>query len=93
MKNIKAIVEERLNTTVSSVKPIGNGNTASCYITEISDSPFKIIIKTSKHYELTYEEKKMNDFLSKKVHFKIPKTYFLAEKDGVSYLAMEYGIK
>lgn len=90
MKNIKAIVEERLNTTVSSVKPIGNGNTASCYITEISDSPFKIIIKTSKHYELTYEEKKMNDFLSKKVHFKIPKTYFLAEKDGVSYLAMEY---
>ncbi|MBR5303885.1 MAG: fructosamine kinase family protein [Candidatus Gastranaerophilales bacterium] len=90
MNNIKVIVEEQLNTTVTSVKPIGNGNTASCYCVDISNSPFKLIIKTSKHYELTCEEKKMNDFLRQRVNFKIPKTYFIAEKDGVSYLAMEY---
>ena len=90
MNNIKVIVEEQLNTTVTSVKPIGNGNTASCYCVDISNSPFKLIIKTSKHYELTCEEKKMNDFLRQKVNFKIPETYFLTEKDSVSYLAMEY---
>ncbi len=90
MNNIKLIVEEHLNTTVISVKPVGNGNTASCFCVEITESPFKLIIKTSKHRELTYEEMKMNDFLSQNVNFKVPKNYFLAEKDNVSYLAMEY---
>lgn len=90
MNNIKAIVEEQLNTTVININPVGNGNTASCYCVEITDSPFKLIIKTSKHYELTCEEKEMNDFLRQKVNFKIPETYFLTEKYGISYLAMEH---
>lgn len=90
MNNIKAIVEEQLNTTVININPVGNGNTASCYCVDTNDSPYKLLIKTSKHYKLTYEEKKMNDFLRQRVNFKIPKTYFIAEKDGISYLAMEY---
>ena len=90
MNNIKAIVEEQLNTTVININPVGNGNTASCYCVEITDSPFKLIIKTSKHYKLTCEEKEMNDFLRQKVNFKIPETYFLTEKYSISYLAMEH---
>ena len=90
MKNIKSIVEEQLKTTVISIIPVGNGNTASCYCVSISDYPFKLIIKTSKYFELTCEEKKMNDFIRERVSFKVPETYFIAEKDSVSYLAMEY---
>lgn len=90
MENIKSIVEEQLNTTVTNVVSIGNGATASCYCVEITDSPFKLVVKTSIHYELTCEEKKMNDFLRENVSFKIPKSYFLTEKNGVSYLGMEF---
>ena len=90
MENIKSIVESQFNTTVTKVFPVGNGNTASCYCVEITDSPFKLVVKTSTHYDLTCEEKKMNDFLRENVSFKIPETYFLIEKNGVSYLGMEF---
>lgn len=90
MENIKSIVESQLNTTVTKVVPVGNGNTASCYCVEITDSPFKLVVKTSTHYELTCEEKKMNDFLREKVNFKVPKSYFLTEKNGITYLGMEF---
>ncbi len=90
MDNIKSIVEKHLNTTVTNIVSAGNGNTASCYCVEITDSPFKLVVKTSTHYDLTCEEKKMNDFLRENVSFKIPETYFLIEKNGVSYLGMEF---
>ena len=90
MDNIKSIVEEQFNTTVTNIVSIGNGNTASCYCVEISDSPFKLVVKTSTHYELTCEEKKMNDFLRQKVNFRVPETYFLLEKNAITYLGMEY---
>lgn len=90
MENIKSIVESQFNTAVTKVFSVGNGNTASCYCVEITDSPFKLVVKTSTHYDLTCEEKKMNDFLRENVSFKIPETYFLIEKNGVSYLGMEF---
>ena len=90
MDNIKAIVEEQLHTTVTNISSVGSGATATCYCVEIADLPFKLIVKTSKHFELTCEEMKMNEFIRKNVSFKIPKTYFLAEKDSVTYLAMEF---
>ena len=90
MENIKTIVESQLNTTVINVFPVGNGHTASCYCVEITDSPFKLVVKTSTHHELTCEEKKMNDYLRENVNFKIPETYFLIEKNGISYLGMEF---
>ncbi len=90
MDKIKAIVEERLNTTVTNVSSIGNGATATCYCVDIVDSPFRLVIKTSRHFDLMCEEKNMNDFLRKSVNFRIPETYFLAEKDDISYLGMEF---
>ena len=90
MDNIKSIVESQLNTTVTMVVPVGNGNTASCYCVELIDAPYKLVVKTSIHYELTCEEKKMNDFLRGKVNFKVPESYFLTEKNGITYLGMEY---
>ena len=90
MNNIKTIVERELNTTVKNVCSVGNGHTASCYCAEISDFPFKLVIKTNSHYKLMSDEKFMNDFLRQKVNFKIPKTYFLVEENDVSYLGMEY---
>lgn len=90
MDKIKAIVEEQLNTTVTNISSVGNGATATCYCVQIIDSPFQLIVKTSKHYELMYEEKNMNEFLRKNVSFKTPETYFLTGKDDVSYLGMEF---
>ena len=90
MNNIKTIVERELNTTVKNVYSVGNGHTASCYCVDITDSPFKLVVKTCKHYELTCEEKKMNDFLREKVNFKIPETYFIAKKNNITYLCMEF---
>ena len=90
MKNIKTIVESQLNTTVINVVPVGNGHTASCYCVDIIDLPFKLVVKTSTHYELTCEEKNMNDYLRENVNFKIPKPYFLTTKNEISYLGMEF---
>ena len=90
MDKIKAIVEDKLNTTVINVSSVGNGATASCYCVEIADSPFRLIVKTSKHFELMCEEKHMNEFLREKVSFKIPETYFVINENSISYLGMEF---
>lgn len=90
MENIKAIVEKELKTTVKNVVSVGNGNTASCFCVEITDYPFKLVVKTSTHYELTLNEKNMNDFLRESVSFKIPETYFITIENGISYLGMEF---
>lgn len=90
MDNIKTIVEEQLNTTVTNISSVGNGATATCYCVETINSPFKLVVKTSTHYELTYEEMKTNDFLRQKVNFKVPESYFFTEKNGIAYLGMEF---
>lgn len=90
MDKIKAIVEEQLNTTVTNISSVGSGATATCYCVEIIDSPFRLVIKTSKRFELMCEEKNMNEYLRKNVSFKVPETYFITEKDNVSYLGMEF---
>ncbi len=90
METIKAIVEKQLNTTVTNVSSVGNGATASCYCVEIVDFPFRLIVKTSKHFELMCEEKSMNEYLRKNVSFKIPETYFITKENNVSYLGMEF---
>lgn len=90
MNNLQSIVENQLNTKVTNISSVGNGATATCYCVAIIDPPFKLVVKTSTHYELTLEEMKMNDFLRDKVNFKIPKTYFITEKNGISYLGLEF---
>lgn len=90
MDYLISIVENEMNTTVKNIYPIGNGATASCYYVEISDSPFKIVVKTSSHYELMLEEMKMNNFLRERVNFKIPESYFIVKNNEKSYLGMEY---
>ncbi len=87
---IKITVEREMKTKVKSVTAIGNGATASCYCAEITDPPFKLVIKRSLHHYLLLEEKQMTDFLRNKVNFTVPKTYFLATENGNSYLGMEF---
>ena len=80
MEYLISTVEKELNTKVKNVYPIGNGSTASCYAVEISNYPFKLVVKTSSHYELMLEEMKMNNFIRERVHFKIPETYLMASE-------------
>ncbi len=88
MDIIKKIVEQQLNTSVISVLPLGSGDTATAYIVETSKK--RLVVKTGNHKQLLIEERKMLDFLQEKVSFKIPKTYFLYENDGIVYLGMEF---
>lgn len=87
---IKQIVESQLNTTVNAVTRLGNGATATAYSVEISDEPYKIVVKTGIYTNLLCEEKKMLDFLSSKVNFKIPSTYFYVNDNKTGFLAMEF---
>ncbi len=90
MDYLMSIVEKEMNTKVKGVYPIGSGATASCYCVELFEYPFKIVVKTSPHYELMHEEMKMNNYIRERVHFKIPETYFIAKNNNMSYLGMEY---
>ena len=87
---IKQIVESQLNTTVITVTRLGNGATATAYSVDISDEPYKIVVKTGIYTELLYEEKKMLDFLSSKVNLKIPSTYFYVNDGENGFLGMEF---
>ncbi len=86
---IQKIVEKEMNTTVKSVTEIGSGATASAYLVKISDKPYKIVVKAGKYTDLLCEEKKMLDFLSSKVSYKIPDTYFYVNDGEVAFLGME----
>lgn len=87
---ILKIVEREMNTSVKTVTEIGNGATASAYLVEIIDKPYKIVVKTGKYISLLCEEKKMLDFLGEKVNFKIPCTYFYANEDKTGFLGTEF---
>lgn len=86
---IKQIVEKEMNTAIKSVTEIGNGATALCYCAEISNEPYKIVVKAGKYTDLLCQEKEMLDFLASKVSYKIPKTYFYANDGEFAFLGME----
>lgn len=87
---ITQIVEREMNIAVKSVTEIGKGATASAYLIEITDKPYKIVVKSGKYTDLLCEEKKMLDFLGEKVNFKIPCTYFYANEEKTGFLGMEF---
>ncbi len=90
METIKAIVEEQLNTTVKNVSKLGNGATATAFLVEICNEPYKVVVKTGKYTDLLFEEKKMLDFLASKVNYKIPETYFYKNVCDTGFLGMEF---
>lgn len=86
---ILQIVEKEMSTTVKSVAEIGSGATASAYLVDINDNPYKLVVKAGKYIDLLCEEKKMLDFLASKVSFKIPDTYFYVNDGEIAFLGME----
>lgn len=87
---IKDIVEAEMQTTVQSVSAIGNGATATAYQVEISTPPQKVVVKVGKYIDLLIKEKKSLDFLASRVHYKVPKTYFVTQNGDLAFLAMEH---
>lgn len=87
---ILKIVEREMNTSVKTFTEIGNGATASAYLVEIIDKPYKIVVKAGKYIDLLCEERKMLDFLGEKVNFKIPCTYFYANEGKTGFLGMDF---
>lgn len=86
---ILQIAEQEMNTTVKSVTEIGSGATASAYLIEINDNPYKLVVKAGKYTDLLCEEKEMLDFLASKVSFKIPDTYFYVNDGEFAFLGVE----
>lgn len=86
---IKNVVEHNMETTVERIYPIGNGASGCVYCVEIQSHPYKIAVKMSEHYDAIVREKEMLDYLSSRVSFKVPKTYFVTLENDVTYLAME----
>lgn len=91
MKNtIKSIVEKQLNTKVKSVRECGKGASGSVYKVKITNAPFVLAIKSSKFHENLIKEKNMLDYLSSRVSYRVPKTYFLCKENDMSLLAMDF---
>lgn len=87
---IKSVVEKQMNTTVSKIRAIGKGASGSVYLAKITTEPYEIAVKRSKFYDAICKEKDMLDFLSPKVSYKVPKTYFLHRENDTVYLGMDY---
>ena len=87
---IKSVVEKQMNTTVSKIRAVGKGASGSVYLVKITTEPYEIAVKTSKFYDAIRKEKDMLDFLSPKVSYKVPKTYFLHRENDTVYLGMDY---
>ena len=87
---IKPIVEKIMNTEVKRIRAIGKGASGSVYLTKISTEPFEIAVKTSKYYDAVCKERAMLDFLSPKVSYKVPKTYFIHRENDTVFLGMDY---
>ena len=91
LKNtIKSIVEKQLNTKVKSVRECGKGASGSVYKVKITNAPFVLAIKSSKFHENLIKEKNMLDYLSSRVSYRVPKTYFLCKENDMSFLAMDF---
>lgn len=87
---IISIVSANLNAKVNNLKPIGKGASGSGYLVEIDKEPYKLAVKVSKHTDLIEQEKDMLDYLRPRVCYKVPETYFIATKDGTTFLGMEF---
>lgn len=87
---IKPVVEKQLNTKVKSIRPVGKGASGSVYLVKITSEPYELAVKTSKFYDAIRKEKKMLDFLSPEVSYKVPKTYFCHQQNDTVFLGMEY---
>lgn len=91
MKNtIKSIVEKQLNTKVKSVRECGKGVSGSVYRVRISTEPYLLAVKHSKFYDNMAKEKDMLNFLSQRVSYKVPETYFLHKENDTAFLAMDF---
>lgn len=87
---IKSVVEKQMNTEVKQILAVGKGASGSVYLVKITTEPYEIAVKTSKFYDAISKEKKMLDFLSPKVSYKVPKTYFLHQENDTVFFGMEY---
>lgn len=87
---IKSVVENQMNTTVNKIRAVGRGASGSVCLVKITTEPYEIAVKTSKFYDAIRKEKDMLDFLSPKVSYKVPKTYFLHRENDTVYLGMDY---
>ena len=87
---IKSVVENKMNTTASKIRAVGKGASGSVYLVKITTEPYEIAVKTSKFYDAICKEKDMLDFLSPKVSYKVPKTYFIYRENDTVYLGMDY---
>lgn len=87
---IKSVVEKQMNTEVKQIRAVGKGASGSVYLIKITTEPYEIAVKMSKYYDAISKEKKMLDFLSPKVSYKVPKTYFLHQENDTVFFGMEY---
>ncbi len=87
---IKSIVEKQMNTKVKQIRAVGKGASGSVYLVKITTEPYEIAVKTSKFYDAICKERKMLDFLSSQVSYKVPKTYFLHQENNTVFLGMDY---
>ena len=87
---IKSVVEKQMNTEVKQIFAVGKGASGSVYLIKITTEPYEIAVKMSKYYDAISKEKDMLDFLSPKVSYKVPKTYFLHRENDTVYLGMDY---
>lgn len=87
---IKSVVENQMNTKVRQIRAVGKGASGSVYLVKITTEPYEIAVKTSKFYDAICKEKDMLDFLSPKVSYKVPKTYFIYRENDTAYLGMDY---
>ena len=87
---IKSVIEKQMHTKVKHIRAVGKGASGSVYLVKIACEPYEIAVKTSKYYDAICKEKDMLDFLSPKVSYKVPKTYFLYRENDIVYLGMDY---
>ena len=87
---IKSVVEKQMNTKIRKIRAVGKGASGSVYLVKITTEPYEIAVKTSKFYDAIRKEKDMLDFLSPKVSYKVPKTYFIYHENDTVYLGMDY---
>lgn len=79
-----------MNTKVKSVCECGKGASGCVYRVRITTVPYTLAVKTSKFYDNIVKEKDMLDFLSARVSYKVPKTYFLYKERETVYMAMDF---
>lgn len=86
---IKSIVQKKLSCEVIDFKIIGKGAIGSVYKVQLDKSPYYMALKISDYPKLMFDEYKRIKFISERVDCKLPKLYFVEERNGHGFLAME----